>query len=259
MTAVTWWGHSFVTVELPGATVVTDPLMVRRLFHLKRATEPPPSHATRADVVLISHLHHDHLHMPTLRRFDDDVPIVVPRGALRAVRSLERLVTIEVEPGDRVTAGGVDIEVLPVDHDGRRDKLRGSARSTSVGFRVVSEGTSCWYPGDTGPMDFADVEPVDLALVPIGGWGPSLGEGHLNPDQAVDAVRAVGARWVVPVHYGTYWPFVLRSSGPAHERFFTSPAPRFREAAEARRLPGKVVVPSMGVRTRLSQDGTESS
>ena len=251
MTAVTWWGHSFVTVELPGAAVVTDPLMSRRLFHVRRASDPPPAHATRADLVLISHLHHDHLHLPTLRRFDDAVPIVVPRGAVKAVRSLERLETIEVVPGDRLTVAGVDVEVLPARHDGRRDKRPGAAEATSLGFRFGRDGTTCWYPGDTGPMDFGDVAPVDLALVPIGGWGPSLGDGHLDPEQAVEAVRVVGARWIVPVHHGTYWPVVLRSSGPTHEQWFQRPGPRFRAAAVSAGLGAHVVMPPMGVRTPL--------
>lgn len=98
--SLTWWGHSFATVELPGSTVVTDPLMVRRLLHLRRDSPPPPGTATRADLVLVSHLHHDHLHhdhlhVPTLRRFDDAVPIVVPRGAVRAAAD-------EAGLGDRV-------------------------------------------------------------------------------------------------------------------------------------------------------------
>lgn len=251
MAAVTWWGHAFCTVDLDGATVVTDPLMVRRLFHVRRASPPPPSSAARADLVLISHLHHDHLHVPTLRRFDDTVPIVVPRGAVRAVRPLERLVTIEVSPGDRLTVAGVDIEVLAARHDGRRDQRPGAAEATPLGFRFARGGTSCWYPGDTGPMDFRAAGPVDLALVPIGGWGPSLGDGHLDPVQAVEAVRQVGARWILPVHHGTYWPVVLRSSGPTHDQWFGKPGSRFLEAAAAAGLAERVLAPAMGVRTPL--------
>ncbi|HPU13400.1 MAG TPA: MBL fold metallo-hydrolase [Aeromicrobium sp.] len=254
MIAVTWWGHSFATVELVGTTVVTDPVMSRRLFHLRRESEPPPASAAQADVVLISHLHHDHLHMPTLRRFDDDVPIVVPKGAPSAVRSLGRLETIEVEPGDQLSLAGVDIEVLAANHDGRRDKRPGAATAASIGFRVKNGAESFWYPGDTGPMDFSSVAPVDLALVPVGGWGPSLGPGHVDPAQAAQAVRDVGARWAVPVHYGTYWPIVLRSSGPTNHHWFRTPAPRFREAVRAQGLPTKVVVPEMGMRTLLTDE-----
>ena len=253
MTAVTWWGHSFATVELPDATVATDPLMARRLFHLRRPSPPPGDRARRADLVLVSHLHHDHLHVPTLRRFDDAVPIVVPRGAVRAVRSLERLAVIEVVPGDDVTIAGVDVEVLPACHDGRRDKRPGAPVAPALGFRFSQGGTTCWHPGDTGPMDFSGIDPVDLALVPIGGWGPSLGDGHLDPEQAADAVAAVGARWILPVHHGTYWPVVLRPSGPAHEHWFISPPQRFREAVAARGLTAEVLTPPMGVRLPLER------
>lgn len=173
--------------------------MARRLFHLRRTSAPPPPEATRCDLVLISHLHHDHLHMPSVRRFDDDIPIVVPRGAPAVVKSLRRLVTIEAEPGDRIHVAGVDIEVLPARHDGARLKTSGTVNTRAMGFRLTSGGRSCWYPGDTGPMDFSAIDPVDLALVPIGGWGPSLGTHHVDPAQAVDAVAEVGARWVLPV------------------------------------------------------------
>lgn len=248
---VTWWGHSFVTVDLPGASVATDPLMTRRLFHLRRTSPPPPSTATQCDLVLISHLHHDHLHMPSLRRFDDDVPIVVPRGAGAAVKSLERLATIEVEPGDRLRVAGVDIEVLPADHGGTRLKGAGSASAPALGFRFSAGGRSCWYPGDTGPMDFSAIDPVDLALAPIGGWGPSLGGGHVSPDQAVDAVAQVGARWVLPVHYGTFWPFVLRTGTRSHTHWFATPADRFREAAQTADLDAALVIPEFADRVPL--------
>lgn len=251
MATVTWWGHSFVTVDLPGATVVTDPLMSRRLFHLRRASPPPPREATRADVVLISHLHHDHLHLPSLRRFDDAVPVVVPRGAVAAVRSLERLAVVEASPGDRLQVGGIDLEVFAAEHDDRRDKRPGARAAPALGFRFAAGGFSCWYPGDTGEDDFSAVAPVDLALVPIGGWGPSLPEVHLDPVQAVGAVAQVGARWTVPVHYGTFWPMGLREHTPAHRHFFGSPATRFAEAAEAAGLDTTIVVPPFGVRTEL--------
>lgn len=251
MAEVTWWGHSFTTIQLPGTTVVTDPLMSRRLFHLKRATPPPPAEATRCDVVLISHLHHDHLHMPSLRRFDDDIPIVVPRGAVAAVRSLERLNVIEVGPGDHVEVAGARIEVLAADHHAKRLKTPGSPSAVPIGFRFVAGGESCWYPGDTAMMDFSGIEQVDVALVPIGGWGPSLADGHIDPAQAVRAVAEVGARWTVPVHYGTFWPVVLRSDTASHQHWFVSPADRFRAEAEAAGLTSTIVIPDFGVPTAL--------
>ncbi len=251
MPSVTWWGHSFSTVELPGTTVATDPLMSRRLFHLKRDSPPPPTAATRCDVVLVSHLHHDHLHMPSLRRFHDDIPIVVPRGAVAAVKSLERLNVIEVEPGDRLEVAGARIDVLPADHHARRLKTPGSPGAVPVGFRFAAGEESCWYPGDTAMMDFSFISEVDLALVPIGGWGPSLADGHIDPLQAARAVAQVGARWTVPVHYGTFWPAVLRTNTAAHRYWFRSPADRFRAAARDVGLRSRIVVPDFGAPTAL--------
>src|SRR5699024_11391713 len=74
-------------------------------------------------------------------------------------------------------------------------------------------------------------------LVPIGGWGPSLGDEHLNPSQAVDAIARVGARHAVPVHYGTFWPWGMTIARSAHRRFFVRPGYVFAEHM-ARRLTG---------------------
>lgn len=246
MTDVTWWGHSFVTVDLPGATVVTDPIMTRRLFHLRRRSPAPPRAATRADVVLISHLHHDHLHVPSLRRFDPDVPLVVPRGAVAAVRALRARNTIEVSPGDRIEVAGVEIEVLEADHHDRRLKAPGSPAAPPIGFRFTSGGGSVWYPGDTAMMDFSTVAAVDLALIPIGGWGPSLAEGHIDPPQAASAVQQVGARWTLPIHYGTFWPVGFRPDTAAHRHWFQSPGLRFLQAADEIELDSTIVTPGFG-------------
>ncbi len=78
---VTWWGHATCTVEDSGVRVLTDPLFTRRLAHLRRRRGAlPPPDAARADVVLISHLHADHLHLPSLARLAPDTLVVVPRA-----------------------------------------------------------------------------------------------------------------------------------------------------------------------------------
>ena len=80
----------------------------------------------------------------------------------------------------------------------------------------------------------ADVTPVDLALVPVGGWGPTLGPLHMDPDEGAEAVGRVGARWAVPVHWGTFWPVALSRITPArHTTLFVTPGPRFADALRA--------------------------
>lgn len=229
--AVTWWGHASTTVELGGVRVATDPLLGDRLLHLRRYTPTPPAQAADADVVLVSHLHLDHLHAPSLRRFAPTVPIVVPRGGEALLRALGPDRVVPAGPGDVLDLAGAVVRVLPASHDGRRGphtRIAGPA----LGFRIEAAGATCWFPGDTGLReDMRDVGPVDLALVPVGGWGPTLGEGHLDPAEGAEAVRRVGARVAVPVHWGTFWPTGLRRVAPAnHARLFAAPGTRFAEA-----------------------------
>ena len=249
MIACSWWGHASATIESGGVRVAVDPLLTDRLFHLVRYAEPPAPEATRADVVLVSHLHHDHCHLPSLARFDADVPIVVPAGAEELLSRLGRDRLLPVRPGDTLEVAGARLEVLAASHDGRRHPL---ARTSppALGFRVTQGDGTWWYPGDTELReDMRDVDPVDLALVPIGGWGPTLGGGHMHPEDAAEAVTRVGARWTVPVHWGTFWPAGLsRLARDNHHRLFTTPGARFAEAlADA---PVEAVVAAQGETVR---------
>ncbi|RLV50670.1 MBL fold metallo-hydrolase [Nocardioides mangrovicus] len=251
--AVTWWGHSSTSVELGDRVVATDPLLTTNLFHLRRSPPAPPAEAARADLVLVSHLHHDHLHLPSLDRFDDDVPVVVPRGAPRVVRGLDRRPLLEVAPGEEVEVAGVRVQVLPAHHDGRRSNVsRPPVVVPAVGFRLERAGRSLWYPGDTGRLDFTGVGAVDLAAVPIGGWGPSLGDEHLDPAQAAAAVAEVGATWSLAVHYGTFWPMALRRVHPRnHRHFFITPPTRFHAAVADLGVATRPLTPLFGERQVL--------
>ena len=229
--AVTWWGHASATIEVGRATVAIDPLLSDRLAHLRRYTTSPPESAYEADVVLISHLHGDHLHRPSLRRFPRDTRIVVPRGGERLLAGLGSHRLLPASPGDTLSLAGLTITVLPATHDGRRGP-HSLLWAPPLGFRVAGEGRSFWFPGDTElRQDMAEVGRVDLALVPIGGWGPTLADGHMTPDDAAEAVRRVGATSAVPVHWGTFWPVALRRLAPAnHHRLFVTPGDRFLDA-----------------------------
>jgi len=230
--AVTWWGHSSVSVELGDVHVATDPVLVDRLWHLRRHGPSPAAAAADVDLVLVSHLHADHLHVPSLRRMRPGAPVIVPRGTPASLRRSIPGPVHEVAPGDALDVAGVHIEVLAARHDGRRSPAARS-HAPAVGFRVDNGSRSFWYPGDTGLQDAMGlVEPVDLALVPIGGWGPTLGDEHLDPDQAVTAAELVGATWSVPVHWGTFWPIGMRTVNRAnHHHLFVTPGERFVAAA----------------------------
>ncbi|MDF1606226.1 MBL fold metallo-hydrolase [Nocardioides sp. YIM 152315] len=233
--AATWWGHASATVEIGGARVAVDPLLSDRLFHLRRHAPSPGERARAADVVLVSHLHHDHLHLPSLRRLPREAPILVPRGGERLLRSIAGDRVRPVAPGEVVEAAGVTISVLPATHDGGRGPYT-RITGPPLGFRVDAGPRSFWFPGDTELRDdMREVGPVELALVPVGGWGPTLEDGHMDPVAGAAAVARVGAHVAVPVHWGTFWPLGLRRVARAnHQRLFVTPGARFVQAlAEA--------------------------
>ncbi|MER6630191.1 MBL fold metallo-hydrolase [Streptomyces sp. NPDC000987] len=238
---VTWWGHATCTVEDSGVRVLTDPLFARRLAHLRRrrGALPPPG-AWHADVALVSHLHADHLHVPSLERLAPGTRLLVPRGARRAVPALRRLVRLhvtEVAPGDVVRIRDLSVRAVPALHDGRRLPV-GPRRSPALGYVLEGEART-YFAGDTGLFDTMakEVGPVDVALLPVGGWGPNLGAGHLDAGRAAEALSRLAPRSAVPVHYGTYWPIGMDAVRP-HE--FHTPGHEFvRRAAE--RAPGVTV------------------
>ncbi|MET7682136.1 MBL fold metallo-hydrolase [Streptomyces sp. NPDC005423] len=242
---ITWWGHATCTVEDSGVRVLTDPLFARRLAHLRRRRGAvPPAVARRADLALVSHLHADHLHPPSLAALAPGTRLLVPRGARRAVPALRRLRQLRIEevaPGDETVVDGLRVRAVPARHDGRRLPV-GPHRSPALGFVIEGEART-YFAGDTGLFEemAAEVGPVDVALLPVGGWGPYLGEGHLDAGRAAEALARLDPRSAVPVHYGTYWPIGMDAVRP-HE--FHAPGDEFVRRAAV--LAPKVAVHRLG-------------
>ncbi|MGW8377580.1 MBL fold metallo-hydrolase [Streptomyces sp. ODS28] len=239
---VTWWGHATAAVRDSGVTLLTDPLLVRRMAHLRRRRGAlPPASALEPDAVLVSHLHADHLHPPSLARLPPGTRVIVPRGALAAVPGLRRLTRTltfkETDVGHAVEVGPVTVRAVPAAHDGRRLPY-GPHRAPALGYVVEGEERT-YFAGDTGLFEgMAEaVGPVDMALLPVGGWGPYLGAGHLDAGRAAEALAGLAPRGAVPVHYGTYWPIGMDAVRP-HE--FHAPGDEFVRLA-ARSAPGVAV------------------
>jgi L-ascorbate metabolism protein UlaG (beta-lactamase superfamily) len=203
---VTWLGHATAVLELGGARLLTDPVLRDRVAHLRRhAASPPKGVADGIDAVLLSHLHLDHADVASLRRLRRDVAVLAPRGAGPLLRRLGFTRASELRVGDRVEVAGAVVTAVPAVHDGRRHPL--AAPAEALGFVAAGE-RRVYFAGDTDVFDaMAELAgTLDAALVPVWGWGPSLGPGHMDPLAAARAVEMLRPRVAVPIHWGTFFP-----------------------------------------------------
>ena len=215
MTRVTFVGHATVLVETAGMRFLTDPLFRRRVAHLRRIVAlPATARLAEPDAVLISHAHLDHLDLPSLRRLTPSARVVLPRGWGALARRAGLADVTEMEPGDRVALGGVEVLATPAEHDGHRLPLGRNSRP--LGF-VIDGPTQVYFAGDTdlfeGMRDLAGN--LDVALLPVAGWGHRLPAGHLDPERAARAAALMRPRYAVPIHWGTFVAPGVRLRDPA--------------------------------------------
>jgi L-ascorbate metabolism protein UlaG (beta-lactamase superfamily) len=246
---VTWLGHSAVMLEVDGVRLVADPVydnvggtgLVRRIGG--RIPDGPP---WRPDLVVLSHMHHDHTDLPTLNRLEH-AALVAPPGGGRWLSDQGFHVIGEPRPGETVSGCGLTVTAVPANHEGNR---RGGPQADAVGHLVSDGHQTVWLAGDTDlyeqMLELREMSPtgsIDLAMVPVWGWGPNIGLGHLDPIRAAEAVRRVGARRAVPVHWGTLHP-------PFYRRFMTNqltrPGPELAEEVARRAIDCQVDVLPVG-------------
>lgn len=229
---ITYAGHATILVELDGTRLLTDPVLRRRVGPLRRQGAPPPRDGwADIDAVLISHLHHDHSDLPSLRQVGRDVPMLVPPGAGRFFERRGFSAVSELAPGESSRVGGIAVTVTEASHSGGR---LFAADAQAVGFLLSGSRQRVYFAGDTDLFDGMEglAGELDLALLPIWGWGPSLGPGHLDPERAARATALLAPRVAVPIHWGTLYPLGLARLRPGPLR--TPPrefAARVRELA----------------------------
>ena len=235
MTArITYVGHATVLIELAGTRVITDPVLRTRLFGriISRAGEEPAPIDPPPDAILISHQHPDHLDVPSLQQLGPEVPVIAPRGAGRRLRRAGMKTVHELSQGESTTAGAAEILATPADHDGRRYPI--GRKVAALGYEVRGDGTRIYFAGDTDLFDeMTELAGVDVALLPIAGWGPNVDEGHLDPERALEAARRMRPRVVIPIHWGTLLRTDLHSRRP---ELLSKPAEAL--VAELEKLPG---------------------
>jgi L-ascorbate metabolism protein UlaG (beta-lactamase superfamily) len=248
---LTWIGHCTVLLDLDGVRLLTDPVLRNRVWHLRR--QGPGADASKyadVDAVLVSHLHFDHLDLPSLKRLGRGVPLVVPRGggSLLVRRGFRRV--LEVEAGEEVRIGALTIHATHAEHNGSRLPLR--AKTPALGY-VVGGSCRIYFAGDTDLFEgLVEIgRDLDVALLPIWGWGPSAGPGHLDPRRAAEALRLLRPLLAVPIHWGTYAPLGL---GHLQTALLADPVRAFRRYAAEIAPEVEVRVLSLGETLRLDSN-----
>jgi len=221
---LTFLGHSTVLIELAGLRILSDPVLFDRVGPLRRVASSLDSELhSKIDIAVVSHLHLDHFDEPSLRLLGPDVRLVVPAGAgpLLARPGFGRV--DELAPQERLRHGGISVSATFAAHTGFRPPFGPSA--AAVGYLIETDGVRIYFAGDTDLFDgMADLGPdLDVALLPVWGWGPNLGRGHLTPERAAQAVGILRPRYAIPIHWGTLWPLGFgrvrtgRLTDPPHE------------------------------------------
>ncbi len=241
--SVTWLGHATALLSIDGVSLLTDPVLGSRIGPLVRIAPPVKTEMLgRLDCVLLSHLHADHTHLWSLREAAASVPILAPHGAADWLADRGIRAVTDLRPGEDVDVAGVRVSATPAVHDPRRRPF--GPRAQTIGY-LVSGTSSAYFAGDTDLFDgMSDLRGlVDLALLPVWGWGPTLGPGHLDPERAARAAALIAPRIAVPIHWGTFAPAWRRrpQSDPQQPaREFERLAGRYAPGVEVRILqPGE--------------------
>jgi L-ascorbate metabolism protein UlaG (beta-lactamase superfamily) len=215
---IMWLGHASFFIRMNGVSLLTDPIFGKPPV-VKRFVEVPSplDDIKQVDYVLISHDHRDHMDETTLRAIAQKFPNAKFLAGLRSEDVLNEWKT----PTNPVQTGGwfqefelsdprLQIYFLPVRHWSRRGLFDTNWRLWG-GYVIKTDRATIYFGGDSGYgrhyRQIAELFPkLDYFLVGIGSYEPRwfMEPSHNNPADVVRAFIDSGARFLVPMHYGTF-------------------------------------------------------
>jgi len=217
---LTYIGHASVLIEMDGVRIMTDPLLRDRVGHIRRqGVGINPALYSNLDAVLISHMHLDHMDLPSLRMIGRSTRLIVPGGCGNLLHRQGFDNVEEVREGDYTSVKSVCVGATFADHEGTRYPF--GPEADCLGY-VLHGPSTVYFAGDTDiyPEMSSLAGHLDMALLPVWGWGPTLGEGHLTPERAAESLQLLQPRNAMPIHWGTFAPMGM---GWLRPRFLSAP------------------------------------
>ncbi len=217
---ITYVGHATLLLEIGEQKILTDPNFDTHLgWVLKRVSLPGIAldALPKLDALLVTHAHADHLSFESLKLLPRDIPLYAPPSVARWLVRLGFRHAVPLAPGSDVQVGDVTVTAAAATHLGARygvDRWRSAANM----YLLASAERSAFFAGDTAltPTSHHLVasriqeqgRTLDVALLPIGHapeWKrASFRRGHLTSEDALDLFERLGARYLVPYHWGTF-------------------------------------------------------
>jgi N-acyl-phosphatidylethanolamine-hydrolysing phospholipase D len=214
LNSITFINHATVLIRIGSANFLTDPVYTNTVSYILPHLKPagvPFHHLPPIDGVLISHNHYDHLNLKTLRRLSEKKPpmIVVTRGNVKYARRAGFTNIVELNWWERCKYNGIVITCVPAKHTSGRGAFDMN-KTVYGGYVLESTQHTVYFAGDTAYDGFfkilAEKFSIDAALLPIGAYRPRSWFKHIHmcPEEAVKAFLDLKARYLIPIHWGTF-------------------------------------------------------
>lgn len=253
--SIVWVGHATALIRLGHRMVMTDPNLNESAIVIQQRVTPPslrPDEVPPLQLILVSHLHVDHFDTWTLKRLPRSAEIVFPPGSTAYYGLVKQARKTAGEFWKPIERGGLRVTPVPVRHSGGRFLVDALWNHGYTGYVIEGDGRTVFFAGDTGwdKSAFAAIRErfpkIDVALIPIAP-AKGLNRNHANPKEAVDIFEAVGARYMIPIHYEAYHSMAVPIDEPRKE---------LEEEIQRRGLRGRVFALRTGERFIEPDDGS---
>jgi L-ascorbate metabolism protein UlaG (beta-lactamase superfamily) len=209
---ICWLSHASFLIQLGGKRIVIDPVFGDIPFYKRKIPAPYSVEELGAlDYLLLSHVHYDHFDTPSLKGIAKKAPkAILPLHMSKVLhKTASTFSTKELDWYESIDEEGLTITLVPAMHWGRRGFFDKN-RVLWGGYVLQYKGTTIYFAGDTAKGEhFKEIGKrfdIDYALLPIGAYKPEfiMKHNHLNPQEAFEAFESLGAKKMIPMHYGTY-------------------------------------------------------